>query len=86
MEENISKEELEQLQLLKKLEQTAEFRLWRDHVCKPLLGQLESQLAKGDEMSESVLRGTLKHYFSEKYRFYGVFEQVRTQLDLEKAD
>jgi len=84
MEQNISKEDLEQLQLLKKLEQTREFRIWRDQVCKPLVEQLEGDLANSDGLSEAVLRGKLKHYFSEKYRFYGLFDQVKAQLLLEK--
>lgn len=34
-----------------------------------------------DKLSEPILRAKLKHYFTEKYRFHDVFEQVDMQLE-----
>jgi hypothetical protein len=46
-----------------------------------LLQQLEDELRNSYELSEAVLRGKLKHYFSEKYRFEEVFQVVDAQLE-----
>jgi len=68
--------------LMVKLSQSEEFQIWRDEVCQPLLTQLEDKLRNSDTLDEATLRGSLKHYFSEKYRFYDVFEIARTNIEL----
>jgi len=70
----------QQIKLLKQLDRFEEFHTFRDFLIKPELEQLEYNLkSQADNMSESVLRADLKHYFKLKDLFYKVFEQIKTE-------
>jgi hypothetical protein len=70
-------EEMEKnVQLLKELNAMENFQVWRDWVAKPVLEQLEADLANADQLDEVVLRAKLKHVEFVKYLFYDVFKKL----------
>lgn len=76
-------ETLHQLQLLRKLNQSEDFAVWRDMVAKPLLTQLEETVfTQADNLSEVVLRSNLKYYNTLKSLFYGWFEDVDDRINV----
>lgn len=77
----LQKEQDRQIELLLKLSQLEEFRIWRDIVCKPQVQYIEDKLVKAEELSEIELRATLKHLHSLKYYFHAIFDQVASQIN-----
>lgn len=73
-ERNLTASEKKQLQLYEQLSQNEAFISWRDEVVKSRLSELEAKLKASDTLSEAILRGSLKHYFSVKDLFYEVFD------------
>jgi hypothetical protein len=64
------------VEMLKKLNANESFQIWRDWVAKPVLEQLEADLANADELDEVVLRAKLKHVAFVKDLFYEVFKKL----------
>jgi hypothetical protein len=64
------------VELLKELNANEQFQIWRDWVAKPVLEQLEADLANADELDEVVLRAKLKHVAFVKDLFYDVFKKL----------
>jgi hypothetical protein len=64
------------VQLLKELNAMENFQVWRDWVAKPVLEQLEADLANADQLDEVVLRAKLKHVAFVKDLFYDVFKKL----------
>jgi len=81
-EQKPSKEDIENLQQIRKLGKTEEFRIWRNLIVDNNILTLEAELAgpDADSMPEAVLRGKLKHINSLKYFFHDVFDNVEQQL------
>lgn len=77
---SLTSEEKKKLQLYEQLSVNEAFISWRDEVAKPIIDQLELSLKASDELPESILRGSLKHYFSVKGLFYEVFDQTEAVL------
>ena len=64
------------IDLLKQLSAMEPFQVWRDWVAKPVLEQLEADLANADQLDEVVLRAKLKHVAFVKDLFYDVFKKL----------
>ena len=69
-----------QLELLKKLNYSEEFCLWRDEFVKPVLEQLKLELASDDKLDEATLRSKLKSYYWLEEFFYNMFDKANFQL------
>jgi hypothetical protein len=64
------------VEMLKKLNANEQFQIWRDWVAKPVLEQLEADLANADQLDEVVLRAKLKHVAFVKDLFYEMFKKL----------
>lgn len=83
--EELEQEEYDrQNKMLVELSRLEPFQVWRDTVVKINLEALERDMANSDNLSESVLRGKLKHYQSLKYFFEDVFEIAKSNLKINK--
>jgi hypothetical protein len=77
--ETIKTEEQLMLEALKRLHTNPDFVIWRDSVAKPLIAQLEAELAsaEADNMSEVILRSKLKQVNSLRNLFIAWFEGIK---------
>lgn len=73
-----------ELELLVKLSRTAEFQLWRDLVAKPIVQQLEADLANPLDLTEANLKAKVMHLNTVKGLFYHLFDQAKAQIDIER--
>jgi hypothetical protein len=64
------------VELLKQLNTLEPFQVWIDWVAKPVLEQLEVDLANADQLDEVVLRAKLKHVAFVKDLFYDMFKKL----------
>lgn len=85
-EEKLAEEHRRRVRLIDQLQHNEAFQLWRDIVAKPQLEAIEVYLKESDSMSEAVLRGTIKNYFTMKFLFEDVFSQARAQIELDSIE
>jgi len=84
IKKGLSPEEKRQLQLLRQLSVTEEFKLWRDIVVKPVLDEIDERLADPLELEEVELKAVLLMRNMIKGKFYMLFDNVEVQLKIEK--
>ena len=84
MEQKEMDEQNRQLKLIEELEKIEAFQLWRDTIAKPVLEQLEAELAskEADAMPEVILRAKLKYLNILKRLFYDIFPDAKLQRQI----